>query len=61
VFPVIARACAWKQVGWLIKMNVRPKNGKPVWSDNGSHVDDDLAIIAEEIAMIVNNKNNPKL
>jgi len=54
VFPVIAKACAWKQVPWLAKMNVRPKNGKPVWSDGGSHVDEDLAAIAEEIAVIVN-------
>lgn len=50
VFPIIARACAWKHVPWLAKMNVRPKNGKPVWSDNGSHVDEDLALIAEEVA-----------
>lgn len=53
VFPLIAKACAWRQVDWLAKMNVRPKNGKPVWSDNGSHVDDDLAAISDEIALIV--------
>lgn len=53
VFPVIAKACAWKAVDWLTKMNVRPKNGKPVWSDAGSHVDEDLAVIAEEVAGIV--------
>ncbi len=54
IFPVIAKACAWKQVPWLARMNVRPKNGKPVWSDGGIHVDEDLAAIAEEIAVIVN-------
>lgn len=53
IFPLIARACAWRQVEWLVKMNVRPKNGKPIWSDNGSHVDDDLASISDEIALIV--------
>jgi hypothetical protein len=42
VFPVIARACAWKRVKWLAKMNVRPKNGRPVWGDAGIHVDEDL-------------------
>jgi hypothetical protein len=53
VFPVIAKACAWNQISWLVKMNVRPKNGKPIWSDGGTHVDEDLAKIAEEIALIV--------
>ncbi|MCH8293928.1 TIR domain-containing protein, partial [Candidatus Poribacteria bacterium] len=53
VFPVIAKACAWKRVSWLAKMNVRPKNGIPVWGDNGSHVDEDLAAITEEVADII--------
>jgi energy-coupling factor transporter ATP-binding protein EcfA2 len=50
VFPVIAKACPWRKVDWLARMNVRPKNGRPVWGDGGSHVDEDLAVIAEEIA-----------
>jgi non-canonical purine NTP pyrophosphatase (RdgB/HAM1 family) len=53
IFPVIAKACAWRTIDWLAKMNVKPKNGRPVWSDGGSHADDDLAIIAEEVAAIV--------
>ncbi len=53
IFPVIAKACAWKTVDWLAKMNVRPKNGNPVWSDGGSHVNKDLAAIAEEVAVII--------
>jgi CheY-like chemotaxis protein len=56
VFPIIAKACAWKTVDWLARMNVRPKNGRPVWSDAGSHVDEDLASIAEEIAGIVRDR-----
>jgi hypothetical protein len=60
VFPLIARACAWKQIEWLVRMNVRPKNGRPVWSDSGSHIDDDLAKIAEEIALIVKRVKNPQ-
>lgn len=50
IFPIIARPCAWRMVGWLQQMQVRPKNGRPVWADGGSHVDDDLAAIAEELA-----------
>jgi tetratricopeptide (TPR) repeat protein len=53
VFPVITKACAWKTVDWLARMNVKPKNGRPVWSDAGAHADEDLATIAEEVAAIV--------
>jgi hypothetical protein len=53
VFPVIATACAWRMVDWLAQMNVRPKNGRPVWSDGGSHVDEDLADIATEVATLL--------
>jgi hypothetical protein len=53
IFPVIATACAWRMVDWLAAMNVRPKNGRPVWSDGGSHVDEDLAVIAVEVATII--------
>jgi hypothetical protein len=52
VFPVIAKACAWREVDWLRKMNVRPKNGRPVWGDAGIHINEDLASIAEEIASV---------
>jgi DNA-binding response OmpR family regulator len=53
VFPVIAKACAWRRVKWLSEMNVRPKNRIPVWGDGGTHVDEDLATIAEELADIL--------
>jgi hypothetical protein len=53
IVPIIARACAWRAVEWLAEINVRPKNGKPIWSDLESHVDEDLALIAEEVASIL--------
>lgn len=52
VYPVIAKPCAWERVSWLTVLNVRPKNGKPVWGDGGRHVDRDLANIAREVADI---------
>jgi len=51
VYPVIAKPCPWRRVDWLAKMNVRPWNGKPVWSQD-SHVEQVLSNIAEEIADI---------
>lgn len=53
VMPIIGRDCAWDAVEWLTKMNVKPKNGRPVWGDGGSHVDEDLAAIAREVAGII--------
>jgi hypothetical protein len=53
VFPVIARPCAWRQVEWLARMNVRPKNGVPVWREGGRYVDEELTAVAEEVADIV--------
>ncbi|HXI23883.1 MAG TPA: response regulator [Pyrinomonadaceae bacterium] len=53
VFPVIAKACPWKKVEWLKAMNLRPRNGRPIWGDAGTHVEEDLAAIAEEVADII--------
>lgn len=52
VYPIIAKPCAWDKVLWLAKMNVRPKNGYPVWREGGIHADYELANIAREIADI---------
>jgi formylglycine-generating enzyme required for sulfatase activity len=57
IFPVIAKACAWWRVEWLAKLNVRPKNGLPVWGDGGTHIDEDLADIADEVAGILEKEN----
>jgi CheY-like chemotaxis protein len=51
--PIIARACAWRAVGWLQEMNVRPKNGAPVWSGDELDVDEKLSVIVEEIVQLV--------
>lgn len=53
VVPVIARACAWRAVGWLRQMDVRPRNRTPIWSGNAHQVDEQLAQIAEEILQYI--------
>jgi hypothetical protein len=47
----------WQAVDWLVKMRVRPKRGKPVWSGGDSHVNEDLAAIAQEVVDIVKGYN----
>lgn len=54
VIPVLAKSCAWKHIAWLKAMNVRPKNGQPIWGGGSTLPDDALAAIAAEIAGIVN-------
>lgn len=53
VIPVIAKPCAWKKVEWLVAMNVLPKNGAPIWRDNGIYADDHLAELAEHVASLI--------
>ena len=53
IFPIIAKPCAWKQVEWLSRMNLRPKDGKALSGGNEHKIDTDLAAIAEEVADII--------
>jgi formylglycine-generating enzyme required for sulfatase activity len=53
IVPIIARHCAWQEVDWLTKMNVRPKNGTPVWRDGGKYADEELERIAREVVELI--------
>lgn len=53
IFPVIVRPCVWKQVKWLARMNLRPKDGRPVLGGSDFQIENDLAAIAEEVAGII--------
>lgn len=56
IIPVIAKSCAWQSVDWLAKINVKPKNGTPVWRGQGQYADEELAVIALELAAILKEK-----
>ena len=59
VFPIIAKSCAWDSFDWLAKMNVKPKNGIPIWSGNNNQVVDNfLANITKEIRSVVKNMHS---
>jgi TolB protein len=59
VFPVIAKPCAWQEIDWLARLEVRPKNGAPVWRDNGLHADEELSRIAGEVARLIKGVDRP--
>jgi formylglycine-generating enzyme required for sulfatase activity len=56
IYPVIIKPCAWKHVKWLARMNLRPKDGKPIFSGDVHQIDADLAAIADEVAAIIESK-----
>jgi tetratricopeptide (TPR) repeat protein len=49
VFPVIVSSCPWKKVEWLNRMQVRPKDGKPLASYSGDRRAKALSDIATEV------------
>src|SRR5690349_20123907 len=53
VVPIIAKPCAWRLVEWLKSMQVLPPGGTPVWGDKGTHVEEDLTLIVEKVAAIL--------
>jgi TIR domain-containing protein len=59
VFPVICEDCLWQEVSWLAKLQVRPKDGKPLESFQGSKRNAELVKIAKEILSIVRNGSSP--
>jgi hypothetical protein len=56
VFPVIARQCAWKGVPWLREMEVKPKDGKPVWR-RGGQPDEALKAVVKEMHDLLKAKS----
>jgi hypothetical protein len=60
IFPVLIKPCAWQAVPWLTKMQIRPKDAKPVWRSGGRYVDEELALITMEIYSIVEHANKKR-
>lgn len=59
IFPVIVKPCAWQHVQWLVRMLVRPKDGRPISGGSEFQIDTDMTAIADEIISI--NKCSPKV
>jgi hypothetical protein len=53
ILPVIAKACHWRAIEWLEQINVRPRDGRPIWRDRGQYADEELTRIAEEVEALV--------
>jgi hypothetical protein len=52
IFPLLVRDCAWQEVPWLARMQLRPRDAKPV-AARPAKVDHIMAEVAREIAALV--------
>lgn len=58
LYPIIIKPCNWRAVEWLKKMNLRPKDGRPLGLTKNkelteTQIDLDLTEIAEEIDVLI--------
>jgi hypothetical protein len=53
IFPVIVKPCAWQTVGWLSRIQARPKDGRPLSAGDEHQIDADLAAIATEVHELI--------
>ncbi len=53
IFPVIVRPCPWRKVGWLSRMQCRPKDGEPLSAGTEHEIETNLSAIAEEVADVL--------
>ena len=53
IYPLLIRPCPWQLVPWLSRLEVRPKDAKPIALLSGAQRHEALADVAREIAGIV--------
>ncbi len=53
LYPLLVRDCTWQEVSWLARLQIRPKDARPIASLRGSKLDKCLADVAREIASLV--------
>ena len=53
LFPVIIKPSAWETVGWLRRLQLRPKDGRPLSAGSEHQIEADLTAIANEIHLLL--------
>jgi hypothetical protein len=59
IVPILIKDCLWKNVEWLAKMGIRPRDGRPLQEKSPSQKTRELTLIAAEIAQIVGAAKTP--
>jgi CHAT domain/TIR domain len=53
LYPLLVRDCPWQEVSWLARLQMRPRNTRPIASMRSATQDKCLADVAREIASII--------
>lgn len=53
LYPLLIRDCPWQEVSWLARLQMRPREARPIASMGAATLDKCLADVAREIASIV--------
>jgi hypothetical protein len=53
IYPLLVQPSAWQEVGWLSKLQVRPRSAKALASHKGVKIDELLTDVSREIFEIV--------
>lgn len=53
LFPIILEPCDWDGVGWLKRMQLRPKDGKPLSRGRRHRIETELTALAREIRLLL--------
>lgn len=56
IFPIIIKPCDWEAVSWLRKMNLRPRDGRPISAGTQNQIDADFASVAKEVRELLDRK-----
>ena len=52
LYPLLLKPCAWREVGWLKRVQIRPPDAKPLASLRTAKAEQALADVAHEIAAL---------
>jgi hypothetical protein len=53
LYPLLIRDCPWQEVSWIARLQLRPKEARPIAAMRSAMLDKCLADVAREIASIV--------
>lgn|SRR5574341_2440024 len=53
IIPVILGDCAWQSVDWLVRMQARPRDGRPLKQLRNAQAEKELTQIVLEVAKII--------
>ncbi|MGH9874014.1 MAG: toll/interleukin-1 receptor domain-containing protein [Pyrinomonadaceae bacterium] len=53
IMPIIVAPCAWQRVEWLARMQVRPRDGRPLQNMSAGKRDTALMEVVQEVAALL--------